>query len=210
MGKILTFTGKIVAMAALCAVSLAACGNHEGNSAVSEAEGRIGGDRLAPPPGWTVGAGAAFIDREGAEAGRALLFDVPSGGVLIRLDLAGLAQGWRAVRLHEVGDCGDFADGFLAAGDPINPDGFGHGLLNLDGPARADLPNIHAGADGRAAAELFNARVALAAGEAALAVGAHPVLDEDGFAIVVYERASDHLTPPTGGARVACAAVKGR
>lgn len=162
-------------------------------------------------PEWSVGASARFVDREGAETGGAVLTDAPNGGVLLRIDLAGLSQGWHAIHLHQIGDCSDYADGFKASGGHVNPDGFAHGLLNPDGPERADIPNIYAGADGRATAEIFNHLVSLEPGEAALAAGAHPIMDEDGFAIVVHVNPDDHMTQPIGGAgpRVACAAVAG-
>ncbi len=208
--------------AALGGLALLSCGNNEENvrrpSPDPSSDAAAGG--MAEPlaaPGWTVAASAGFVNRNGGEAGHAVLFDAPSGGVLIRIRLAGLGAGppgsgagWRAVHLHEVGDCSDAEDGFLAAGGHVNPDGIGHGLLNPDGPARADLPNIHAGPDGRATAEMFNARIALAPGEAALAAGAHPIMDEDGFAIVVHDAPDDHMTQPIGGAgaRIACAAFR--
>jgi len=45
-----------------------------------------------------------------------------------------------------------------------------------------------------------NARIALAPGQAALAAGARPIMDEDGFAIVAHEGPDDHMTQPIGGA----------
>lgn len=205
----MTFSVKTAALSIISIVLLSACGNNGDNDTQSFAAEPM----LEPlaAPGWTVGASAKFIDRDGADAGHAVLTDAPNGGVLLRIDLSGLSQGWHAAHLHKIGDCSDYAEGFKASGGHINPDGLAHGLLNPDGPERADIPNIYAGADGRATAEIFNHMVALQPSEAARAAGAHPIMDEDGFAIVVHINPDDHLTQPIGGAgpRVACAAVNG-
>lgn len=200
---------KIAAFSTLSALTLAACSNNESETvADGVVEPLI--ESLAPPD-WNAGASAIFIDREGVDAGYTVLTDAPNGGVLMRIDLGGLSQGWHAIHLHQVGDCSDIAEGFKASGGHINPDGLAHGLLNPDGPERADIPNIYAGADGRATAEIFSDMVALFPSEAAQASGAHPIMDEDGFAIVVHANQDDHLTQPIGGAgpRVACAAIAG-
>lgn len=200
---------KIAAFSTLSALTLAACSNNANETAAATAvEPLI--ESLAPPE-WNAGASAKFIDREGADAGYTVLADAPNGGVLMRIDLGGLSQGWHAIHLHQIGDCSDIAEGFKASGGHINPDGLAHGLLNPDGPERADIPNIYAGADGRATAEIFSQMVALFPSEAAEASDAHPIIDEDGFAIVVHANQDDHLTQPIGGAgpRVACAAVAG-
>ncbi|HBS33699.1 MAG TPA: superoxide dismutase family protein, partial [Parvularcula sp.] len=41
--------------------------------------------------------------------------------------------------------------------------------------------------------------------------GPYPLLDDDGFAIIIHANPDDHVTQPIGGAgdRVACAAFKG-
>ena len=72
-------------------------------------------------------------------------------------------------------------------------------------------PNIYAGADGRATAEIFNSTIGLFPSEAAAAEsGPHPLIDEDGFAMIIHVNPDDHITQPIGGAgsRVACAAIK--
>ena len=155
---------------------------------------------------------AQFINTDGSDIGAAVAVQAPEG-VLIRVDLKGLSPGWHAIHLHKVADCSDGAAGFKASGGHFNPDGRAHGLLNPDGPEKADLPNIYAGPDGRATVEMFRHAVALEASEESAAIGgAHPLLDEDGFAIIVHAGAYDHLTQPIGGAggRVACAAFKSK
>ncbi len=47
--------------------------------------------------------------------------------------------------------------------------------------------------------------------EAAAHAGPHPLLDDDGFAVVVHAEPDDHHSQPIGGAgaRIACAAIGG-
>ncbi|MEO1251772.1 MAG: superoxide dismutase family protein [Pseudomonadota bacterium] len=185
-----------------CAALLASCGKNE--SPLDPA--------LLPqlaPDGWADAAGG-FIDRVGEPNGYGALAASPTGGVLIRVDLMSLAEGWHAIHLHQVGDCSDPAAGFMASGGHIDPDERAHGLLNPDGPERADLPNIYAGADGRATAEIYAPALALLPSEAsAAAIGPYAMIDDDGFAIIIHEGSDDHVSQPIGGAggRVACAAI---
>lgn len=206
----MTLAPKIVVISAASTLFLSACGNGGDNSAQSApAEPML--EQLATSE-WAVGASAKFIDNDGADTGHVVLIEAPNGrGVLLRVDLAGLTPGWHGMHLHQVGDCSDFADGFKASGGHINPDNMEHGLLNPNGPDRADIPNIFAGADGRATAEIFTSVVSLFPSEGAAAADAHPIIDEDGFAVVVHANPDDHMSQPIGGAgpRVACAAVMG-
>lgn len=166
-------------------------------------------DQLAPP-GWA-NAASALVDNQNSPAGYVALTESPTGGVLMRIDLKGLSQGWHGIHLHQVADCSDYAEGFKLSGGHVDPQNRAHGLLNPEGREAADMPNIYAGKDGRVTAEIFNAAVSLFPSEAAAATtGPNPLIDEDGFAIIVHESADDHVTQPIGGAgsRVACAAIK--
>jgi superoxide dismutase, Cu-Zn family len=141
----------------------------------------------------------------GAAMGSAQLQEGPSG-VLIRLDLTGLAPGWHGIHLHQTGACTD--DKFQSAGAHINhaPAKKPHGLLNPDGPDFGDLPNIYAGADGKAHAEVFSSLVSISGG------GGRPGLqDGDGSALVIHAKVDDHASQPIGGAgdRVACGVIAG-
>ncbi|MGE0409264.1 MAG: superoxide dismutase family protein [Amphiplicatus sp.] len=163
---------------------------------------------LAPAGG--VDATATFHNAAGEEVGHAVFTEAP-GGVLMRVDLKGLSEGWHGIHFHQIGDCSDGADGFKASGGHIDPDEHEHGLLNPMGAERADLPNIYAGPDGRASAEFYRGGLALTASEeSAAANGPYPLLDDDGFAVVVHENPDDHQTQPIGGAaaRVACASIR--
>lgn len=162
------------------------------------------------PGGWADAAGG-FVNRENQPAGYVAIAQAPGAGILMRVDLKGLSQGWHGIHLHQVGDCSDYEAGFKASGGHVDPDAREHGLLNPEGPEAADLSNIYAGPDGRATAEIYNGLLALFPSEAAsAAIGPHRLIDEDGFAVIVHLNADDHITQPIGGAgeRVACAAIK--
>ena len=200
---------KLLIITSSSILALSACGKSSPNSPARN----VGAPLLEElaPASWADAAGR-FVSADGADVGHVVLTNAPGAGVLMRVDLQGLSEGWHAIHLHKVGDCSDYTQGFNVSGGHVDPDDRPHGLLNIYGPERADMPNIYAGADGRATAELFNGAVALFPSEAATAAaGPHPLLDDDGFAIIVHAGADDHTTQPIGGAgeRVACAAVKG-
>ncbi len=200
---------KLLLITSGSVLALSACGNGAEN-APTQAAGSALLDALAPAS-WADAAGQ-FIGVDGAPMGHIVLTNTPSAGVLMRVDLAGVSEGWHALHLHKVGNCSDYADGFKASGSHVDPDDKPHGLLNIYGPERADMPNIYADADGRVTAELFNGTVALFASEASAAqTGPFPLFDDDGFAIIIHESADDHTTQPIGGAgkRIACAAISG-
>ena len=142
---------------------------------------------------------ATLNSASGDRIGRASFRQGPTG-LLIRIEAQGLTPGWHGVHLHQVGDCSDSA--FQSAGGHINhPAPAPHGLLNPSGPDAGDLPNIHADAQGRVAAEVFTARARIAQ------TGPGEMLwDDDGAAIVIHAQADDHASQPIGGsgARVAC------
>jgi superoxide dismutase, Cu-Zn family len=200
---------KLLLITSSSVLVLSACGNGAENASPRGADGALLTE-LAPAS-WADAAGQ-FIGIDGAPIGHVVLTNTPRAGVLMRVDIAGVSEGWHALHLHKVGNCSDFADGFKASGSHVDPDDQPHGLLNIYGPERADMPNIYAGADGHATAELFNGTVALFASEASAAqAGPFPLFDDDGFAIIIHENADDHTTQPIGGAgkRIACAAIRG-
>lgn len=193
---------KYSAFSAACVLLLAACENSD--------DSRPPEPMLAPlsPTADWADASAGFVSPEGVDIGSVAFANAPNGGVLIRVDLKGLSQGWHGIHLHQVADCSDGANGFKASGSHVDPDNNEHGLLNPAGPERADLPNIYAGGDGRASAEIFAGGVTLFSSGGAGPAG---LIDEDGFAVIVHENPDDHMTQPIGGAgsRVACAAITG-
>ena len=185
-------------LTATASLALAACGDATERAMLTE----------IAPPDWIDAAGK-LNGRDGADLGAVTFTEAPEG-VLIRVDIAGLSEGWHAIHLHQVADCSDGEAGFKASGGHVNPDGVEHGLRNPAGHERADLPNIYAGPDGRATAEIYRHGVALRPSEASAADGGpYPLLDDDGFAVIVHAMPDDHLTQPIGGAgpRVACASI---
>ena len=144
-----------------------------------------------------------ILGKAGEKIGTLSLQGAPTG-VLLTVEIAagGLEPGWHGIHLHQKGDCSDVGE-FKKSGGHINPSGKKHGLLNPDGPDNADLPNIHAAADGSAHAQMFNGRLTLIDGDV-------PLLDDDGSALIIHENQDDGMTQPIGGAgaRVACAAIK--
>ena len=134
--------------------------------------------------------------RDGRELGKAKVTET-SAGILIRLHLKGLLPGVHAIHLHETGKC----DGnFESAGGIVNPLGNKHGFLNEDGPMAGDLPNIFVPASGEVEIEMLAPFVTLSK------ESEDSLLDADGAALVIFERADDYLTDPSGNAaaRIGC------
>lgn len=202
-----------LSLAVLAAASLSACGKKDAAPAATPAASAP--EAAAPAPSfsaadWTDASGD-LVGPSGDAIGK-IEFKDGLGGVLMRINVSGLTPGWHGIHLHMVADCSDGADGFKASGGHINPDNTEHGLLNPNGAHRADIPNIFAGADGNAEAEIFRAGVNLKPSEEGAAInGPYPLMDDDGFAVIVHADPDDHMTQPIGGAgaRVACAAIKG-
>lgn len=137
--------------------------------------------------------------------GSVILTQAPRG-VLLRVEVSGMSEGWHGMHIHSVATCDD--TGFKASGGHVHLNGATapvHGLLNENQTELGDLPNIYAGPDGKAVAEVFAANVSL--GEAP---GRLNLLDADGSALIIHASHDDHFSQPIGGAgaRVACAAIK--
>jgi Cu-Zn family superoxide dismutase len=133
----------------------------------------------------------------GQTVGAVVLTEAPKG-VLLRIEAKGLAPGWHGLHFHEKADCSK--SDFTSAGAHVHgAGGSTHGLLNPAANDLGDLPNIHAGADGAASAEVFSTLVTL-----------KTLRDADGSAVVVHLNPDDHRTQPIGGAgaRVACAEIR--
>ena len=106
-------------------------------------------------------------------------------GVLMAVELKGLAPGGHALAVHEVGAC---APDFAAAGDHFTADyGLIHPIWQRGSGTlhEGDLPNVYAGSDGLARADFFSNSISLAAGTP------YSVVDSDGSSIVVYEKPHD-------------------
>jgi len=125
-------------------------------------------------------------------------------GVLLKVEARGLTPGWHGIHFHEKGSCAD--PKFTSAGSHVhNAKPVVHGLLNPSANDSGDLPNIFAGADGTATAEIYSALVSFKGGSTMPSL-----LDADGSAVVIHANPDDHNSQPIGGAgdRVACAVIR--
>ena len=145
---------------------------------------------------------ARLMDGKGRVIGNAVLSQ-EGGGVRILLDVTGLVPGDKAVHIHEVGRCDPPA--FESAGAHFNPTKAEHGTSNPRGPHAGDLPDVAVDAEGKGHLEVTAKRVTLDKKVTA------SLLDADGSAIVIHERADDKRTDPAGdsGPRIACGVIAG-
>jgi len=146
------------------------------------------------------GAGleGTFLNTDGEEAGTVMLQETPNG-LLVRVDVMGVEEGFHGVHLHETGLC-EPEEGFTTAGGHAAPNGNSHGFRVDGGPHAGDLPNGFAHRDGHLRTDLFGSGTMLA-----------DLQDSDGFAVMVHSGADDYESQPSGdaGSRVACAAFEG-
>ena len=151
------------------------------------------------PPPITLMKGAADLkDAKDTSIGTVTLADGTSG-VLMQIEVNGLAPGWHGTHLHMKGDCSDASAGFKASGAHVGHGGGAeHGLLNPKGPETGDLPNIYAAENGTAKAEIFLSGMKVV-----------DLVDADGTAIIIHANQDDHTSQPIGGAgdRVACGVI---
>ncbi len=137
---------------------------------------------------------------DGTSAGTVTLMEM-AAGVILKFDLKGLPPGAHGFHIHEAGKCdGDFS----SAGAIYNPLGAKHGFINEEGPMAGDLPNVVAGPDGTARAEMISPYVHLNKDTD------DSLFDADGSALVIYEKADDYQTDPEGGSekRIGCGLIK--
>ncbi len=120
-------------------------------------------------------------------------------GVLVSADLRGLEPGAHGFHIHEKGSC---EPDFSAAGDHFAPEGLGHGYLSREGHHAGDLPNIHATDDGTARADFFSGSIAVETGRS------DSILDGDGSAIIVHEKADTYGAEAGAGGRVGCGVIE--
>lgn len=146
---------------------------------------------------------ASVINNKLQQVGELVAMQTPNG-VMIRLDLqakpAGIEPGPHAIHIHAVGQC---VPPFTSAGDHFNPLNRKHGFLQTQGKHVGDLPNIHVPENGPLTVEFLIAGSSVPGETATL-------FDEDGFALVIHQRADDYRTDPSGdsGDRIACGAIQ--
>lgn len=140
-----------------------------------------------------------IINTKGTKIGKASLSETKEG-VKIDLEAEGLTPGTKAIHIHETAKC-ETPD-FKSAGAHFNPGHREHGFENPKGFHAGDLPNIEISAKGTVNISVVAPNVTLLQGEKSL-------LDEDGSALVIHEKADDYKTDPAGnaGARIACGVI---
>ena len=123
-----------------------------------------------------------------------------SDGVFLSLTADAPAAGTYGMHLHAVGKCE--APDFTSAGPHWNPNMKQHGRDNPMGAHGGDLPNVEAAADRKVTLEYKLADFMLS--------GPAGLLDEDGGALVIHEKADDYKTDPSGnsGKRILCGVFK--
>lgn len=142
----------------------------------------------------------SFVDADGEANGSAELRDMPSGGVLIRIEVTDLPEdSWVAFHVHETGTC-DHETDHESAGGHFNPGSTEHGYTAANGPHAGDMPNQYVPADGTLRAEVLNSAVTLADGETSIR----------GRALMIHAGADDYESQPSGdaGDRLACAVIE--
>jgi superoxide dismutase, Cu-Zn family len=170
------------------------------------AESLAGPRPAADIPSWfmpgevdVLAAKAEFRNARGEVLGRAVLTEAPYG-VTFAVEVSSLPPGRHGFHIHEVGRC-DPPD-FASAGGHFDPRGKRHGLMTVHGPHVGDLPNLVAGPDGVARAEIYLTHATLGAGSNSLF---HP----NGTALIIHASPDDERTDPGGnaGARIACGVI---
>ncbi len=190
---------RIVAIATL-SLALAACGTEQPASDQPTVNAQTAETQSAANiSGAAEGTAAAALRTAAGEArGQATVTQV-GDGIGVRLEAMNMAPGTYAAHIHTTGRCDPPA--FESAGGHWNPTNQQHGRDNPQGPHKGDLPNMTIGADGRGAVEFTIPGASVTGGSTAM-------LDSDGAAMMIHEKADDYRTDPSGdaGARIACGA----
>lgn len=121
-------------------------------------------------------------------------------GVFLSLSAEAPAAGTYGMHFHAVGKCQ--GRDFTSAGPHWNPDKKQHGRDNPMGAHAGDLPNVDAAADRKITLEFKLPDIKLS--------GPAGLLDADGGALVIHEKADDYKTDPSGdsGKRIICGVFK--
>jgi Cu-Zn family superoxide dismutase len=177
------------------AAALAACATDRGSDDLGAS-----GDPGPPAAVSTIGPPRLAADLRDAQGRTRARATAESSGdsLRVRVEAVGMSPGAYGAHLHTVGRCD--APGFTTAGPHWNPTDQKHGKDNPAGMHKGDLPNLLVGTDGRGSFEYTIPNAGLS--------GMLPnrLIDADGAAVVIHEKADDFRTDPSGnsGARIAC------
>lgn len=145
------------------------------------------------------GISVAIKDAKGTDLGTVNIKS-SSSGVMLKLNLKGLAPGEHAIHFHGNPKCE--GPDFKSAGPHFNPDAKKHGLENPEGAHAGDMLNFTADDKGVAKATIVNKGVTLGSDN-------HSLLGNGGTALVIHAKPDDMKTDPAGNAgdRIACGVV---
>jgi superoxide dismutase, Cu-Zn family len=124
--------------------------------------------------------------------------------VTITVALSGLKEGMHGVHLHATGKC---EAPFTSAGGHFDPGPAGNPNPDANHPYHmGDVPQISAGANGKATMKIVTTRVTLSDGPLSL-------FDSDGSAIIIHGNPDQGITGEagsgvSGGPRVACGVIE--
>lgn len=138
---------------------------------------------------------ANLVRADASSAGVAILSQ-RSDGLWLSISADAPTAGSFGMHVHAVGKC-DGPD-FATAGPHWNPAMKQHGRDNPMGSHAGDMPNMTAGADRKLVIETQLVGATLQ--------GQGGLLDADGAALVIHEKADDYKTDPSGnsGKRIIC------
>lgn len=148
----------------------------------------------------------AVIKGEGVAGTLDLVESEQGAGKIVNLTLSvsGLKPGLHAVHIHAVGKC---TPDFAAAGGHFDPGPAGNTDPDANHPYHmGDLPQLSAGADGKATMKVATTRVTLSDGPLSL-------FDADGSAVIVHGNPDQGITGEpksgvSGGPRIACGVIE--
>ena len=150
-------------------------------------------------------ATASLVSQSGVAMG-SVTFRQQDDGVVVALDVSGLAPGGHAVAIHSVGKC---TPDFQAAGDHFSAKQAGWSFVHPNwkrepkfGDHGGDLPNIYAHPGGSARADFLTDGFTLNSN------ADHSIFDADGAAIVIYEKPQIYgAAEDIANTRVACGVI---
>lgn len=144
-----------------------------------------------------------ILTATGETLGTVTLNDLGASGTEVTVNISGLeGAGIHAMHFHEIGLCE--APDFTSSGGHYNPTNKAHGKMSEDGPHAGDMMNIEIGSDGTGTLTVVNEFVSINGDH-----GLPALLDSDGTALIIHEKADDYITQPTGaaGGRIGCAVL---
>ncbi|MGP4078386.1 superoxide dismutase family protein [Pseudalkalibacillus sp. R45] len=183
----------------LALASLTACGMQENNVQSNEST-EVNSSKIAGEESRLFRM-VDIYNAKKEKIGQAQLAET-NEGVMIKLKASNLPPGPHGFHIHETGKC--VPPKFESAGGHFNPTDKKHGFENPKGFHAGDLPNINVGKDGMISVSVVSKHVTLQKGKP------NSLLDEDGSALVIHEKADDYKTDPAGNAgdRIACGVIK--